>query len=44
MGPLVVMVLLENLLINLTANTDYVLSLKVKATEGKTYNKGASML
>ena len=33
----------RKLISNLTANTDYVLSFKVKATEGKTYTKGANV-
>ena len=33
----------RKLINNLTANTDYVLSFKIKATEGKTYNKGANV-
>ena len=33
----------RKLINNLTANTDYVLRFKIKATEGKTYNKGANV-
>ena len=33
----------RKLVTNLTENTDYVLRFKVKATEGKTYTKGASV-
>ena len=33
----------RKLINNLTANTDYVLRFKVKATEGKTYTKGANV-